>query len=144
MSTGLAIRRIYDRCLAPLDLTLPDAMLLALVVESGPWTQVQLARALDSGRAVTGVRIDGLVSRGAVERHPDPSDRRVWLIQATAEGRRLVGEINRIDREVRERIRLGTTREERRAFALTAARLRANIDKAIADNFMPSAADNTA
>ncbi|GAB3624262.1 MarR family transcriptional regulator [Mariniluteicoccus endophyticus] len=43
-------------------------------------------------RSATDV-IDGLVTRGLVERRPHPEDRRATLVDATAEGRRVLGEI---------------------------------------------------
>lgn len=137
MSTGPAIRRIYDKSLGPLGLTLPHAMLLAYVVQVGPHTQSQLARALDSGRAVTGWRIDELVQRGAVERRLDPLDKRVWVINATDTGRELAAAIGKVDQQIRERIRRGTSREDRLRFVAVALEMRKNIDEALLEDFMP-------
>jgi MarR family transcriptional regulator for hemolysin len=133
MSTGLAIRQVFDKFLEPLKLTLPESMVLSLVVDAGPQTQSDIARELQSGRAVTGLRIDSLEKRGLLQRVSDPNDRRVWLINATQDGIDLCAQINVIDRLVRDRIRAGTTREERRAFALTAAKFRQNIEQALGD-----------
>lgn len=130
MSTGLAIRRHYDTRLAGLGISLPEAMVLALVAERGPLNQATIARSLDSGRVTTSLRIDGLAARGLLERATDPDDRRAWRIAATPAGRELVGRIDEIDREVRTALRRGTSREQRRTFAEVARQVRANIDAA--------------
>src|SRR4029079_18163882 len=93
MSTAHEIRLYYDRVYEGLGLSLPEACVVALVAESGPMTQTQIAHTLDVGRAAIGIRIDELEKRGLVERLPHATDRRVWLIEATDKGSALLDEI---------------------------------------------------
>lgn len=113
IATARSVRQTYDRALAHLEVTLPEASLLTYVTEYGPLTQTQIAKALDAGRAATGLRIDTLERRGMVERNPHASDRRVWLITATDNGRDLAARINRIDEHFRVALRAGLTTDDR-------------------------------
>lgn len=58
MATAHGIRRAYDRILADVGLSLPEASLLAHLAEIEPRPQSVPARSLGSGRAVMGARID--------------------------------------------------------------------------------------
>ncbi len=129
MATADAIRDAYDHRLAPLDLTLSTASLLAYVADFGPVTQTRVAEHLRQGRAVTGTHIDKLEARGLVERRPDPDDRRVWLIAITDAGHQLCGSISDVDRVLRDELRAGTTRAERQALANVLVRLQDNLNQ---------------
>ncbi len=113
MAVARAIRQTYESGLQSLGLSLPEASLLAFVLETGPISQSEIASRLDAGRAATGLRIDGLERRALVRRQPHPTDRRVWLVEITEGGRPLVDQVNAIDREIRTRLRSGITREQR-------------------------------
>ena len=54
------------------------------------------------GRASAGALVDDLGKRGLVQRQEDPSDKRVWLVALTNEGRALATEIDQRHRKVRE------------------------------------------
>ena len=133
MATARAIHEAYDCRLAPLDLTLNTASLLAYVADYGPVTQTRVAEHLAQGRAVTGTHIDKLEARGLVERRPDPEDRRVWLIAVTPAGRELCAAISEIDQVLRDELRAGISRSERQALADVLVRLQ--------DNLHPSSSD---
>lgn len=127
METARKIRKAYDQVLSPLGLTLPEASLLAFINEAEPMTQIRLSECLGSGRAAIGSRVDALERRGAVERRPDPNDRRVWLVYITEQGRSLVDEVTVVDRGLREQLRHGTSREERQQLAAVLLRLQSNL-----------------
>lgn len=75
----------YDRAAATHSLTGAQARVLALIA-LGPLPMRQIARALRCEPSnVTGI-VDRLEARGLVERQPDPSDRRVKVAAATADG----------------------------------------------------------
>lgn len=61
---------------------------------------------------MTGI-IKRLVSRGLVERKPDPSDRRTTLIQLTEKGRQLLSEITQHRREHLDQYLMTLTQQER-------------------------------
>ena len=107
MATATAIREAYDSRLAPLGLNLSTASLLAYVADFGPVNQSRVAEHLGQGRAVTGTQIDKLESLGLVERRPEPTDRRVWLVVITPGGTELAGAIGDVDRVLRAELREG-------------------------------------
>lgn len=75
----------YDRAAATHSLTGAQARALALIALE-PLPMRQIARALRCEPSnVTGI-VDRLEARGLVERRPDPSDRRVKVAAATADG----------------------------------------------------------
>ena len=127
MATSRAIRDAYDARYAELDLNLTQASLLVFLHESGPLRQTQLARRLGQGRAATGATVDLLERRGLVERQPDPSDRRAWLVTLTPAGKDRVEPITEIDRALREKLRRDIPRSERQQLAKLLLRLQANL-----------------
>jgi MarR family transcriptional regulator, transcriptional regulator for hemolysin len=127
MATARGIRKAYDRALADLGLSLPEASLLAYLGEIEPQTQTQLALRLGSGRAVMGDRIDSLEARGAVRRQPHPTDRRVWLVHITEAGQQLVATINELDETLREQLRAGLSRQDRQRLAAILLQIQRNL-----------------
>ncbi len=125
------IRSLYDQRFAALDLSLSTACLVAYLGDFGPVTQTRAADHLHQGRAVTGTQVDRLEARGVLERLPDPTDRRVWLIQLTKSGRELNKSIVEIDKVVRGELRSGVSREERQLLAKLLLRLQANLSNAL-------------
>jgi DNA-binding MarR family transcriptional regulator len=127
MATARSIRKAYDRILADVGLSLPEASLLAYLAEIEPQTQTRLAQLLGSGRAVMGARIDTLEARGAVKRLPHPTDRRVWLVHITPVGQELVTTINELDHGLRAQLRTGLTREDRQRLAEILVQIQRNL-----------------
>lgn len=127
MATANAIREAYDQRLAPLGLTLSLASLLAYVCDFGPVNQTRAAEHLGQGRAATGVQVDRLQQLGLIERHPDPDDRRVWLLASTTAGRAMAGDVAEVDAVLRAELRNGITRAERQQLAALLLRLQHNL-----------------
>ena len=132
MSTARTLRLAYERRLAPLELNLSQASLLAFIHETEPLTQAQLAEALGLGRPATGSVIDSLERRGLVERLPDPKDRRAWRVAVTAAGERLAGPIAEVDAKLRRELRAGIPHAERQQLARVLLRLQANLSDVLA------------
>jgi len=126
MSAARDIRLAYDQCFEPLDLNLSQASMIGYIAENGPMNQTQLAAALVLGRAATGTVVDQLEKRGLVRREPDPDDRRVWLVQNTIAGSEVATKVIRIDKQLRERMRVGISRQERQQLADLLLRMSAN------------------
>ena len=131
MATARLVREAFDVRLAPLDVNLTQASLLAYVAEFGATTQTRLADHLGIGRAAIGAVIDRLSERELVQRHPDPSDRRVWRVDITDAGRTLAGRIADVDEILRAELRHGIGREERQALSWVLTRLQQNLHTAI-------------
>ena len=132
MATARLIREAYDRRLASLDLNLTQATVLAYLAEFGTATQTMIAGHLGQGRAATGVTIDRLHERGMMTREADPLDRRVWIIRLTPLGFDLAGRITTVDEVLREELREGIPRSERRALTVLLQKLQQNLQGAIA------------
>ena len=129
MAAARQLRQSYDRAFEPIELNLSQASLLAFVDEFGPKTQTYLAERLDLGRAATGTMIDQLEKRGLVERHPDPDDRRVWLVAVTESGKGLVARVLEIDQVFRSDLRAGISRADRQQLADVIVRLQQNLQQ---------------
>lgn len=122
---------VYDLAFEPLGLNLSQASLLSYVDQFGAQTQTHLAERLALGRAATGTVVDVLEQRGFVERCPDPTDRRVWLVSMTDDGKEMVARITQIDTEFRAELRQGISRAERQQLTATILRLQANLERMI-------------
>jgi DNA-binding MarR family transcriptional regulator len=79
--------------LTPFELTLPQYRLLALLADGAAMSSSLAERLAVKPPTVTSV-VDGLVGRGLVERHPDPTDRRRLPLALTADGVTLVRQAN--------------------------------------------------
>jgi long-chain acyl-CoA synthetase len=75
--------------LAPLDLSLPQYRVLALLGEGSTASSVLARRLAVSPPSVTAV-VDGLVGRGLVERQADPEDRRRLTLLLTRDGAKVL------------------------------------------------------
>ena len=128
ISTARAVRQAYDRCLGGVGINLSEASILAHLGHGGPLTQVELARRVGTSRARVGVYVDSLQARGAVERHSDPNDRRVWIVALTPEGEDLWSQAIAVDRQVRKWLRAGTTSAERQQLDGLLQRVQRNAD----------------
>ncbi len=131
IETARRLRAAFDARLAPLDLNLSQASLLAFVTDFGDRSQTALAEMVGLGRAATGTMIDQLEARGLVTRTPDPEDRRVWLVSITDAGRVLVERFYDIDAGFQKVIRRDISRAERQQLATLLQRIGHNIDAAL-------------
>ena len=126
MACARTIRLAYDTGLEELRLSLAEASLLAFVMDAGPINQSEIASKLNQGRAATGSRIDTLEQRNLARRLPDPSDRRVWLVEVTEEGRAVVDRINQIDLTIRTKLRTEINHDERVQLAAILVKIQDN------------------
>jgi DNA-binding MarR family transcriptional regulator len=93
-----AMRRLRARLrqaslLAPADLTMPQALALARIVEEAPISNAALAAREYMRPQSTHEMVLRLERRGLVERRSDPDDGRKLLIEATPSGRGIVSEL---------------------------------------------------
>jgi DNA-binding MarR family transcriptional regulator len=73
-----------------LNMSTPQLKALLLISEEEGIRMRELARKLGGSFSNATVLVDRLVDRGLVERLAEPQDRRVVLVRATEEGRRLI------------------------------------------------------
>lgn len=132
--TARRLRNAFDIRLAPLDLNLNQASLLAYVADFGDCNQTRLAELVGVGRAAAGTIVDQLEARGLVVRNPDPQDRRVWLVGCTPAGRQLVDQFYAVDADFRNEVRNDISREDRQKLASLLERLGSNVDAIVNPN----------
>jgi len=85
--TVARLAKALERALGPLDLSLPQYRVLALLGDGSTAASVLARQLAVSPPSVTAL-IDGLVARGLVERESDPEDRRRLTLLLTKAGRR--------------------------------------------------------
>jgi DNA-binding MarR family transcriptional regulator len=93
-----AMRRLRSRLrqespLGLAELTMPQALALARIVEEGPISNAALAAGEYMRPQSTHEMVLFLERRGFVERRADPADRRKLLIEVTASGRHVVTDL---------------------------------------------------
>jgi DNA-binding MarR family transcriptional regulator len=76
------------------SLSLAHLNVLTLIEANGPMSMSAIAEALDISVASTTGIIDRMETRGLVKRQRHPDDRRVVLVQASAGGRKVFGDID--------------------------------------------------
>jgi DNA-binding MarR family transcriptional regulator len=81
-----AAQALATERLEPLGLSPRAWGILSTLVESGPLTQIDLARALSIDRTAMVYLLDELEEQGLVERVRNPADRRSFLIHLTPKG----------------------------------------------------------
>lgn len=96
--SGLMIDH-YQRHIAELDLTLPQAQALR-ILRRGPLTTGRLAEELGMSAPALTQLTDRLVRKELIERRPDEGDRRCVIVALTAKGARLVDDVRARRREV--------------------------------------------
>lgn len=80
---------------AEVDLTMPQLKVLILADRRRPMPTSQVARTLGMTLSTATGVVDRLVGQGLIERLEDPSDRRMVLLRATADGKELTDRLMR-------------------------------------------------
>ena len=109
-SVGFLLAKAHQRLFAhfreeltPYGLTPPQFALLAFLWENDALSQVELSEKTQIDRSTIGGLIDRLQKAGLVERHPNPNDRRSFLVQLTPRGRALEKDLTTLALRVRKR-----------------------------------------
>ena len=119
VTTGAAravarLAKQVEVALGPLDLSLPQYRVLALLGDGSTASSVLARKLAVSPPTVTAV-VDGLVARGLVERQADPEDRRRLTLLLTRDGKRAARRRRRRGRDAPRRDRGVPRRAARRA-----------------------------
>ena len=83
-----ALRAVAAQAYAPLDLGTAQAKILRHIGEAEGISQAELARATVTAPTLTGRALEPLVERGLVRRKRSEEDRREYVLELTAAGRR--------------------------------------------------------
>jgi DNA-binding MarR family transcriptional regulator len=109
-----ALAREFDRELAGLALNTAQALVIVLLAEGDAGTAADIGRQLSHDAGAMTRMIDKLEERGLVRRVPRERDRRAADLELTKEGRRLHGEVRRVQVAVLNRMLRGFSRAEAR------------------------------
>jgi DNA-binding MarR family transcriptional regulator len=111
---GASARDRFAAALAPLGLRPNHYGALRLLQQHEPTSQQTLAAGLGVDRSVIVGIVDHLESLGAVERQPDPRDRRRHALHLTAAGRDLIKRADAIAEQLQEQRLAPLTAPQRR------------------------------
>ncbi len=89
--------------------------ILHILDAAGLMSQSEIAEAMETDGASMVRFIDGLEKKKYVERTNDPGDRRIRLVKITAQGRKALGDMRAIGREVEEKFIRNLTADEKKA-----------------------------
>ncbi|GGS82638.1 MarR family winged helix-turn-helix transcriptional regulator [Nonomuraea spiralis] len=93
---ALAANRLVDQAFAEARLRRYHYALLSALEEYGPASQAALGRRTGIDRSDMVATVNDLAGRRLVERAPDPGDRRRNVVTITADGRRLLSDLDRL------------------------------------------------
>ncbi|UUL82938.1 MarR family winged helix-turn-helix transcriptional regulator [Sphingomonas qomolangmaensis] len=96
------LTRIYDDSLAPLDLTIGQFSLLAMLAGREVWAMQPLADALGTDRSSLTAALKPLERRGLVGSSPDATDRRLRFLSLTSQGIALMSDAEPLWRRAQE------------------------------------------
>lgn len=99
MLNKLSDRGISERYQTKLDITLPEARVIASVGSFGPFSIMDLARRANLDKSQASRAAVALIQRGLVRRETSSEDGRVVLVSLTSEGRVLYRKIMPIARK---------------------------------------------
>jgi MarR family transcriptional regulator, transcriptional regulator for hemolysin len=95
-------RTVINKALKPLGVTGSQWWVLANLSRHNDRgvIQTELAKVMDAGKVTLGSLIDRLEASGYIERQADPTDRRVKHVVMSAEGAKLLAEVQEIANQV--------------------------------------------
>lgn len=120
-------RRAFEKRSAVSPLTLAQARALLHVARREGIRQVELADQLEVQPITLARLVDQLAEAGLVERRPDPTDRRAYLIYLTAAAAPHLAAIRQRIQELRAEILQGFSADEAAALLNSLQKLRNNL-----------------
>ena len=126
-------RRRFDAAVRGFGVTGSQWRVLCVLGQQPGLSQTRLAAALDVEAISAGRMIDRLEKAGLVARRPDPSDRRVWLLETTPAAASLLDQLRSTAHEVIAEMLSGFTPEEAETLRALLERLRDNAVTAVSE-----------
>ncbi len=106
-----------------LDMTSPQFAALSMVADHPKVDQATLAGLIACDRPTIGGVIDRLVTKGFVQRHTNPKDRRAKLLMLTDEGQRVLEQLRPVVESAQDAILPRLTTAEKAEFIRLAAKI---------------------
>lgn len=104
---------LFAELLLPLDLTPPLAGIVRLIHLQPGLSQQELSGRLQLLPSRVVAFVDELETRGYVTRQRNETDRRLYALHLTAEGRELMGDLGKVAREQDRQITAGLSADQR-------------------------------
>ena len=124
------MRKRFDRQARDLGLTRAQWRVMMFLRRHEGARQNELAALLEVENVTLGRHIDRLEESGWVERRPDPSDRRAWLLFLDEKSRPILDKLAVVLIETRETALKGFTTQERDNLIDTLLRIKINLANA--------------
>ena len=125
--TARTIRRAFDQRAATMGVTRPQWRVLARLKRESGLRQVELAERLDMEPITLCRIVDRLEEAGLVERKPDPSDRRAWLLELTQKAAPVLKTLMSLAHELAIEATDGIEEQELKTLQQQLASIRANV-----------------
>ena len=127
------IRAVIAQAYAALDLGPTQAKFLRHVGQAGRMSQAELARATETDPTLTGRALETLVERGWVRRTRSDVDRRQYVLELSAAGRRARAKVEAARSQVATRIVAALDDRDRADFDRIADKVLAALDGPASD-----------
>src|SRR5258707_4801003 len=124
------LRRRFEQNARDSGLTRSQWQVLAYLASNEGINQSGLADLLEIEPITLGRIIDKLQARGLIERHPDPSDRRVWLLHLTSAARPKLSQLRRLGEVTRAEALADVPEADTERLLKTLQTLKANLTNA--------------
>jgi DNA-binding MarR family transcriptional regulator len=125
-TVGELQRQVYAQAIMSLGITDQQLFILVALENLGPQVQAHLSEPLQIDKATMVGLINGLESKGLVQRLPHPVDRRAVLVQLTEAGREVMGKGFELSAEFTRKSFKGVSPEEQQIFQEVLEKLAAN------------------
>jgi MarR family transcriptional regulator, transcriptional regulator for hemolysin len=132
--TAHALRRAFDRRASTLGVTRAQWKVLFRLSRTPGLRQVELADILDIEPITLCRIVDRLEDAKLVRRVRDPSDRRAWRLEVTAEAEPLIAKLHGLAEELMGQAFEGLTSTDLEAMRVKLAKIRDNISAAAPTN----------
>ena len=127
-------RRLYAKAIEPLGITDQQLFVLTALDNLGPQVQAHLSEPIKIDKATMVGLINGLESKGLVERRPHPSDKRAVLVHITDVGRETLRRGYEISNQFAQKFFKGVTPEAQELFRTVLRQLATNTSE-LAEEF---------
>jgi DNA-binding MarR family transcriptional regulator len=112
---ALLLRKRFEQNARGSGLTRSQWQVLAYLAQNDGINQSGLAELLDVEPITLGRIVDKLEAPGLIERHPHPSDRRIWLLRLTTAARPKLTQVRKLGDVTRGEALAGVFRGRQRA-----------------------------
>ena len=124
------LRRRFEQSARGSGLTRSQWQVLAYLALNEGINQSGLADLLEIEPITLGRIVDKLETLGLIERHPDPSDRRVWLLHLTPAARPKLSQLRKLGEVTRREALAGVSEADTERLLKTLQALKANLTDA--------------